>query len=521
MENLRKRYELKLAELALEEAQNAKSEVRMTRDSEGNWGYVYTADEAQVAEAEQSYEDKLYELQQQNAEYINTLQENIIQMQIEMKEKMAEIANDESLSIEERQQKMNEVQAYYQEQMGYYASEMGIVLDNNKRLYEEDWTTYSDATGYKIAKDEEYVDSFQETDLAILTGFENMEGYQATFNEASQIMLDESNAAFDLWEQTMADGPLAAMNTDFDNLANDIEEDLERIEDESDRITQEIDQDSKDMQDDFEDLMQTIVDWENQYSQSIDNMIADSDLIIAKFQEVLALWADVKAAAAEEPPTPPSSSGDGDGGGGDGSGGGGDGSGGGGGGGGGGGKPSWDRVVAAYDKINQGKWGNGISNRISRGAADGFSEAEVRAGQQLINYTYPPNLNGMGKSRSEAKRLMGYDTGGYTGEWGDQSGKLALLHQKELVLNSEDTANMLAAIDMVRQISSMIDLNAMSSMKGLGALLSAGGVGAGGGNFEQHVEIHASFPDATDHSEIEEAFNNLLNSASQYANRKL
>jgi TP901 family phage tail tape measure protein len=518
MENLRKRYELKLAELALEEAQNAKSEVRMTRDSEGNWGYVYTADEAQVAEAEQSYEDKLYELQQQNAEYINTLQENIIQMQIEMKEKMAEIANDESLSIEERQQKMNEVQAYYQEQMGYYASEMGIVLDNNKRLYEEDWTTYSDATGYKIAKDEEYVDSFQETDLAILTGFENMEGYQATFNEASQIMLDESNAAFDLWEQTMADGPLAAMNTDFDNLANDIEEDLERIEDESDRITQEIDQDSKDMQDDFEDLMQTIVDWENQYSQSIDNMIADSDLIIAKFQEVLALWADVKAAAAEEPPTPPSSSGDGDGGGGDGSGGGGDGSGGGGGG---GGKPSWDRVVAAYDKINQGKWGNGISNRISRGAADGFSEAEVRAGQQLINYTYPPNLNGMGKSRSEAKRLMGYDTGGYTGEWGDQSGKLALLHQKELVLNSEDTANMLAAIDMVRQISSMIDLNAMSSMKGLGALLSAGGVGAGGGNFEQHVEIHASFPDATDHSEIEEAFNNLLNSASQYANRKL
>jgi hypothetical protein len=113
IENMRKRYELKLAELALEEAQNAKSEVRMTRDNEGNWGYVYTADEEQVAQAEQTYEDKLYELQQQNAEYINTLQENIIQMQIEMKEKMAEIANDESLSIEERQQKMNEVQAYY------------------------------------------------------------------------------------------------------------------------------------------------------------------------------------------------------------------------------------------------------------------------------------------------------------------------------------------------------------------------------------------------------------------------
>jgi hypothetical protein len=33
-----------LAEIALEEAQNAKSQVRMTRDSEGNMGYVFTAD---------------------------------------------------------------------------------------------------------------------------------------------------------------------------------------------------------------------------------------------------------------------------------------------------------------------------------------------------------------------------------------------------------------------------------------------------------------------------------------------
>jgi hypothetical protein len=41
---LRKRYDLKLAEIALEEAQNAKSTVRLQRDSEGNYGYVYTAD---------------------------------------------------------------------------------------------------------------------------------------------------------------------------------------------------------------------------------------------------------------------------------------------------------------------------------------------------------------------------------------------------------------------------------------------------------------------------------------------
>ena len=31
-----------------------------------------------------------------------------------------------------------------------------------------------------------------------------------------------------------------------------------------------------------------------------------------------------------------------------------------------------------------------------------------------------------------------YDTGGYTGKWGPE-GKLATLHEKELVLNKQDT----------------------------------------------------------------------------------
>jgi hypothetical protein len=34
--------------------------------------------------------------------------------------------------------------------------------------------------------------------------------------------------------------------------------------------------------------------------------------------------------------------------------------------------------------------------------------------------------------------IQGYDTGGYTGSWGSE-GKLAILHEKELVLSSEDT----------------------------------------------------------------------------------
>jgi hypothetical protein len=48
---------LLLAEIALEEAQNAKSTVRLQRDSEGNFGYVYTADSSAIAEAESQLAD--------------------------------------------------------------------------------------------------------------------------------------------------------------------------------------------------------------------------------------------------------------------------------------------------------------------------------------------------------------------------------------------------------------------------------------------------------------------------------
>lgn len=37
---------------------------------------------------------------------------------------------------------------------------------------------------------------------------------------------------------------------------------------------------------------------------------------------------------------------------------------------------------------------------------------------------------------------------------------------------------------------------------------------------DQNVHIDATFPNVTDHSEIEAAFDNLINKASQYANRK-
>jgi hypothetical protein len=46
--------------------------------------------------------------------------------------------------------------------------------------------------------------------------------------------------------------------------------------------------------------------------------------------------------------------------------------------------------------------------------------------------------------------ITGYATGGYTGDFDD--GKLAILHEKELVLNQDDTKNILSAVSAVRTL---------------------------------------------------------------------
>lgn len=110
-----------------------------------------------------------------------------------------------------------------------------------------------------------------------------------------------------------------------------------------------------------------------------------------------------------------------------------------------------------------------------------------------------------------------YDTGGYTGQWSGKDGKLALIHQKELILNAEDTKNVLAAVDIVRGITSTFG-NALSTVSTNRMNASSA---FGGDTIEQRVEIKAEFPNVRDSIEIENALINLADTAYQYAHRNI
>ena len=107
-----------------------------------------------------------------------------------------------------------------------------------------------------------------------------------------------------------------------------------------------------------------------------------------------------------------------------------------------------------------------------------------------------------------------FDTGGYTGEWGAE-GRMAMLHEKEIVLNKQDTANILNAVSIVRGIGDLIN-NLSANLLGN---LSQRTIDAtlGMRDFEQNVHITAEFPNVSSSSEIEDALRNLTNVAAQRA----
>ena len=168
------------------------------------------------------------------------------------------------------------------------------------------------------------------------------------------------------------------------------------------------------------------------------------------------------------------------------------------------------------DDIHFGKVGGDGNGWRDDARKEGYSEEVINEANSALNDSKPGG--GYDYDFKKAHEIIGYATGGYTGEWGPE-GKLAFLHEKELVLNQDDTENLLSAVSFIREIVSLID--AQAAMSSFSNMFSA----VRGSNYDQSlqqmVEIHAEFPNAVDHNEIEEAFNNLINTASQYANRKL
>ena len=535
LEYLQKRYELRLAEIALEDAQNAKSNVRMTRDAEGNWSYTYTSDDSTVDNARQNYEDKLYALQELSSEYLDTIGQQWIQAEKEWAQALQTIYQDTMLTEEERKNRIDQTNEFYKQRFDYFTEEIEKATGNNQKLYERDWAAYSKKTGYQISDNEKFQMSFNDTILGtIYSGVGSVQELHQILNNAigapgiEGTLLGDLDLSYKQWS-TNVNLAMGAAGTSVEDFAGAVEDMADTVATDGDKAADDVEDQGQRVKDTFDGIKTAITNWITTYAEKIAAAVEENEKLVESIQQIAKAY--LAALEAQNNFNNPGANT---------------------GGGGGGGNPSdtttkpnpgnnkYKVTINGNPSTSEVKISVGRTSSYTKGI--GTNSVTVEAGT-LVTYTvscdgYEPvtkqiaansnysdtvNLKKKGSSAplpnpTSDTTLVPYDTGGYTGSWGS-SGRLAMLHEKELVLNKADTKNMLQTVDLVREITKSIDLNAVYASQGLGAL-TAQTMSRESQILEQTVTIHAEFPNAVNHNEIEEAFNTLINTSSQYANRK-
>ena len=492
------KYDLLLAEIALQDAQNAKSMVRLKRDSEGNFGYVYTADDNQVAEAQQNLEDaenNLYNIALRGAEDYTT---KSIEIRQEMWEKLQELDKQHRdgafVDEEEYQRARDELIAYYTHKIEDYSKFYGIAIETDNRVIADSWsTTFTD----------------------ILKSTEN-------WNTEVSNYLSESETSFIKWQDIVTQ---VATDTglDMNTLASTVKE----VTDESDALKKSLAGDGKEdkgLIGTLENVLKGVSDLTLKYAphrSEVEKLVEKYQAWAEEIQAVINNMKNLNDFDLEDPNgVPPPKIGTEEGIGGN----------------------NETNISGSSPATNVGTTSSTFNpmDHIGRvvSVINLGGVAMSKASKQALGIDGWLKISGIAKNNgntlfevtNDAGEVVGsflkedlfpinqFASGGYTGEWGP-SGKLAMLHEKELILNQMDTFNMLTAVDTLHKILEIIDLQSLNAS--LGGMLSVPGYrDTGSGMLEQNVKIEATFPNVSDHFEIEEAFNTLINQASQYANRK-
>ena len=409
-----KRYEYEKALMELEDARNNKNEVRLQRDANGNWGYVYTsaADEDDLIAKQQAVDDKFYELQKATQERVASLSDDLMSEITSVGKRLQELRS--SGASQDTIDKYLEQEKLYLEN---YEKGLAKALEDAGMTEEEARSRYGDA-GFDILND------FQETLFSAITGGD--EGLNEFFNRVSEVIKNTNS------EMGQASSEYQKQVSAIDKWFNESGEDLAKVlqgfaalvsEESSGTLL-----DSKEQIDNakqtFADILQVARDFEQEFMTIYQPIIDANEQLVADLLEAL-------------------------------------------------------------HALNREEYEGPEHNKSTI--------ADIQSNNAMTRMA----------------------TGGYTGSWGSE-GRMAILDEKELVLNKDDTKNFLNATAILRTI----DLQTGLFSKGLGNIITPFIADMQQGVLDQNVHIDATFPNVTDHNEIEAAFDNLINKASQYANRK-
>lgn len=405
--------QIEVKRLALQQAQQNKTKLRLRRDSQGNYTYQYVADETETSQAEQELADAQNSLYNMTKEAYKSNLDSYYDMTEEWQSKVKDVYKDTTLTAEEQQEKIAMLNKYY-------GNIINGLTEQNESL-----------------KKYMMLDTFDE--LAKMYNVD-VENFRNMSDKEKDILMKDTIPYWDSGIQHMADvvagegGLVPTVAEAFDELDNAVK--------------------------DFADSVGEIEKTAGTGTTGVD----DTD--ITRAEKLLDTNKDLIQAYSDE-------------------------------------LTAVQNVADQVDKLIE-KY---------QTAEDAAIKATSAA------YKYEQTANGKAAKAADNPTIYGtpssFDTGGYTGSWGN-NGRAAILHEKELVLNQTDTSNILNAINIVRSMDSL--LSSLTGNINLPSVLTQlNGAAAQETQLDQNVRIEAHFPNATNHSEIEKAFENIVNRASQFA----
>lgn len=529
---LNAKYQVLQAQMALEDAQNAKNQIQLVRDSQGNWNYQYTADQDQIANAQQNLLDAENDWYNIAKQQVTDVTGEIVSTWKECQDKIKDIYSDMTLTDEERSAQAQEIYKYYSEKIKYLEEEkQNAIADmteaGNKNLIDNaiiTGDTITDLTGITteelkqlvadsgesiadiLMKNSEQLKEIAGNNTDLIDKFNNtyakdlddMTQNTTNFEDELRKLLDQAQRDFDNYKDKVQ------------NVASETGTTLDNLAQETDKVSEATDQ-LRERGDEAKDTLWNMIDAAQNAS---DGYLELAQSIWDTVEALRALASQQAQFAASSSSKGNSSKGY---------------------------DPNTDYSGVIMDGIANGwlEYGSKeykelTSQRENKIDDMGLTEEYFGTRGDAADNRYKDSTSvGQYESEEEWKKKMqalgvpGFATGGYTGIFDDA--KLAFLHQKELVLNQSDTENILAAVqavrtigtDLFKSIEKSLDGNAIAAMALMGQKLNPVATTPIQDSIEQTVHIDkVEFPNVTSRTEIEEAFISLTNDAAQWARRK-
>ena len=522
------KYNMTLKQIALEEAQNAKSKVRLVRGANGNYNYLFTADEADINNKQQEYLKAMQDYYNIAKDQTENITGEIVSLWQEMSEEIRKIYEDDTLNAEQRQNAINEIQAYYQKKYADLAKMQTDAAKDMKDAGNSALTEQQKAASKYGDDTSETAQNFQKNFQRIL---EEMGGNANDFNSAYSDQLINLVAIEGSFTETTAEmfaklnEALTKYKGNIGNISNEIGVSYDQLSDKVDRLTQANEELQNKATSAIDEIwnkiseLQDVTEAQAAWTKEIYNTIAAIQKLASETATAVQKYNEAVSNINKLGATGSWSGGSGSGGSGTSAGNSGNQN-----------NSNYNPSPKAYPSNLTVSWNNGMSI-VDTVTIDGITYGKVKLGGGGTNdgmwIRNPDKYKTFRTGKAMGWYVEKFATGGYTGDWGSD-GRLAVLHQKELVLNQEDTKNMLAAVQSIRELAPSMIAEMRARISGTAAASQSlfGSRYSGmrsvfdrkATELAQSVQINADFPGVRDAIEIKEALESLVQTSAQRIN---